>query len=397
MYKGASIASVEIGNSPLETLKNIPKNIKEVQPHIMMSVPAYSKTFRKNIEAGIRAKGEKLYGVFQFALKVAYKYNGIGTDKGKGFRFLLKPLLSVFDAILFKKIREGFGGNLLFFIGGGAILDIEMQKFFYAIGLPICQGYGLTEASPVISSNVPHCVKFGSSGKPVGNMELKIVDGDGNELKQGEKGEICIKGDNVMLGYWNNPTATAETIKGDWLHTGDMGYVDEEGFLYVLGRFKSLLIGNDGEKYSPEGIEDAILIHSPSIQQVMLHNNQNPYTVGMVVPDMDAINRELKSRGIEKGSDAARSEALKMIQNEINQFKKGGKYEGMFPERWIPVAVAVLPQTFNADNKMLNAMLKMVRGKITEHYSKELDFLYTPTAKNIENDINFDALKKWIS
>jgi long-chain acyl-CoA synthetase len=397
MYKGASIASVEIGNSPLETLKNIPKNIKEVQPHIMMSVPAYSKTFRKNIESGIRAKGEKLYKVFQFALKVAYKYNGIGTDKGKGFRFFLKPLLSVFDAILFKKIREGFGGNLLFFIGGGAILDIEMQKFFYAIGLPICQGYGLTEASPVISSNVPDCVKFGSSGKPVSDMELKIVDADGNVLPQGEKGEICIFGDNVMLGYWNNPTATAETIKNGWLHTGDMGYVDKDGFLYVLGRFKSLLIGNDGEKYSPEGIEDAILIHSPSIQQVMLHNNQNPYTVGMVVPDMDAINRELKSRGIEKGSDAAISEALKMIQNEINQFKKGGKYEGMFPERWIPAAVAVLPETFNADNKMLNAMLKMVRGKITEHYSKELDFLYTPPAKNIENDMNFDALKKWNS
>ncbi len=155
MYKGASIASVEIGNTPLDTLKNIPKNIKEVQPHIMMSVPAYSKTFRKNIEAGIRTKGETLYKVFKFALKVAYKYNGIGYDKGKGFRIFLKPLLSLFNAILFKKIQEGFGGNLMFFIGGGAILDIEMQKFFYAIGLPICQGYGLTEASPVISSNVP--------------------------------------------------------------------------------------------------------------------------------------------------------------------------------------------------------------------------------------------------
>ncbi len=397
MYKGASIASVEIGNTPLETLKNIPKNIKEVQPHIMMSVPAYSKTFRKNIEAGIRAKGETLYKVFQFALKVAYKYNGIGTDKGKGFRFLLKPLLSVFDSILFKKIREGFGGNLMFFIGGGAILDIEMQKFFYAIGLPICQGYGLTEASPVISSNVPNCVKFGSSGKPVENMELKIVDADGNVLPNGEKGEICIYGDNVMLGYWNNPTATAETIKNGWLHTGDMGYVDSEGFLYVLGRFKSLLIGNDGEKYSPEGIEDAILIHSPSIQQIMLHNNQNPYTVGMVVPDMEALNRQLKQMGIEKGSDAANSEILKIIQSEINQFKKGGKYEGMFPERWIPSTIAVLPTTFNADNKMLNAMLKMVRGKITEHYEKELEFLYTPQAKNIENEINLEAIKKWKS
>jgi long-chain acyl-CoA synthetase len=397
MYKGASIASVEIGNSPLETLKNIPKNIKEVKPHIMMSVPAYSKTFRKNIEAGIRAKGETLYKVFQFALKVAYKYNGDGTNKGKGFRFLLKPLLSVFNAILFKKIQEGFGGNLLFFIGGGAILDTEMQQFFYAIGLPICQGYGLTEASPVISSNVPECVKFGSSGKPVKNMELKIVNGDGNTLPQGEKGEICIYGDNVMLGYWNNPTATSETLKNGWLHTGDMGYVDKDGFLYVLGRFKSLLIGNDGEKYSPEGIEDAILIHSPHIQQVMLHNNQNPYTVGMIVPDTDVINRELKNRGIEKGSEEGNKEALKLIQNDINQFKKGGKYEGMFPERWLPATISVLPEAFTADNKMLNAMLKMVRGKINEHYNKELDFLYTPQAKNIENDINLEAVKKWNS
>jgi long-chain acyl-CoA synthetase len=397
MYKGASIASVEIGNSPLETLKNIPKNIKEVKPHIMMSVPAYSKTFRKNIEAGIRAKGETLYKVFQFALKVAYKYNGIGYNKGKGFRFLLKPLLWVFNAILFKKIQEGFGGNLLFFIGGGAILDIELQKFFYAIGLPICQGYGLTEASPVISSNVPHNVKFGSSGKPVKNMELKIVDDDGNTLPQGEKGEICIQGDNVMLGYWNNPVATAETIKNGWLHTGDMGYVDTDGFLYVLGRFKSLLIGNDGEKYSPEGIEDAILIHSPHIQQVMLHNNQNPYTAGMVVPDIEAINRELKSRGIEKGSEEGNRESLKMIQNDINQLKKGGKYEGMFPERWLPATVAVLPEAFTSDNKMLNALLKMVRGKINEHYKKELEFLYTPQAKNIENEMNLEAIKKWNS
>ena len=395
MYKGASIASVEIGNSPLETLKNIPKNIKEIKPHIMMSVPAYSKTFRKNIEAGIRAKGETLYKVFQFALKVAYKYNGDGTSKGKGFSIFLKPLLALFNAVLFKKIQEGFGGNLLFFIGGGAILDTEMQQFFYAIGLPICQGYGLTEASPVISSNVPDCVKFGSSGKPVKNMELKIVDDDGNTLPQGEKGEICIYGDNVMLGYWNNPTATAETLKNGWLHTGDMGYVDGDGFLYVLGRFKSLLIGNDGEKYSPEGIEDAILIHSPHIQQVMLYNNQNPYTVGMIVPDMEAINRELKNRGIEKGTEEGNKEALKIIQNDINQFKKGGKYEGLFPERWLPASVAVLPETFNAENKMLNALLKMVRGKITEYYSAELEFLYTPQAKTIENDMNIQAIKKW--
>jgi long-chain acyl-CoA synthetase len=326
---------------------------------------------------------------------VAYKYNGTGYDKGKGFRFLLKPLLSVFDKILFSKIRDGFGGKLQFFIGGGALLDSDLQRFFYAIGMPICQGYGLTEASPVISSNTPDCIKFGSSGKPVKMMELKIKDAEGNELKQGEKGEICIKGDNVMLGYWNNPSATTETVKDNWLHTGDMGFIDNDGFLIVLGRFKSLLIGNDGEKYSPEGIEEAMIELCTSIQQVMLHNNQNPYTVGMIVPDIEAINRELKNRGIEKGTESAATEALKIIQADINQFKKGGKHDGMFPERWLPTTVAVLPEAFSAENKMLNAQLKMVRGKINEHYEKELDFLYTPQAKLIENEMNIEALKKW--
>ena len=115
----------------------------------------------------------------------------------------------------------------------------------------------------------------------------------------------------------------------------------------------------------------------------------------MVVPDMEVINRELKQRGIEKGSEAAVVESLKLIQNDINQFKKGGKLEGMFPERWLPTAIAVLPEPFTADNKMLNAMLKMVRGKITEHYAKELEILYTPQAKNIENNMNVEAIKKW--
>jgi len=395
MYKGASIASVEVGKTPLETLKNIPKNIKEIKPSLMMSVPAYSKAFRKNIEAGIRKKGDTLYKLFKFALKLAYNYNGDGNKRGRGLTFIYKPLIWIFDKILFSKIREGFGGKLEFFVGGGALLDTELQRFFYAIGMPVCQGYGLTEAAPVISSNVPHCIKFGSSGKLVKYLELKILDEDGKELPPGVKGEIVVKGDNVMPGYWNNPKATAETIKNRWLHTGDMGYTDEDGFLYVLGRFKSLLIGNDGEKYSPEGIEEAMVDQSPFIQQAMLYNNQNPYTVGMIVPDMEAINRELKNRSIDKGSDEAMVETLKIIQNEVNEYKKGGKYEGMFPERWLPSCITILPEAFSQDNGLLNTTMKMVRGKINEYFKKELEFLYTPQAKNIENEMNREAIKKW--
>ena len=397
MYKGASIASVELGRTPLETLKNIPKNIKEIKPALMMSVPAFSKTFRKNIEGQIRKKGDTLYNVFQFALKVAYSHNGLGYNRGKGWRFFLKPLLWIFDQILFKKIREGFGGNLEFFVGGGALLDIELQRFFYAIGMPVCQGYGLTEAAPVISANSLENIKFGSSGKLAKYLDLKILDDEGNELPVGQKGEIVVKGDNIMLGYWNNPAATAEALKDGWLHTGDMGYMDKDGYLYVLGRFKSLLIGNDGEKYSPEGIEEAIVDQSPFIQQAMLYNNQNAYTSGMIVPDIEAINRELKKQELEPGSEEANKASLKLLLDEVNEYKKGGKYEGMFPERWLPATMVVLPEAFTQDNGLLNTTMKMVRGKIDEYFSKELAFLYTPEAKNFENALNLEAIKKWNS
>jgi len=395
MYNGASIASLEQGKTPMETLRNIPKNIGEIQPDLMMSVPALAKNFRKNIESNIRQKGPVAEKLFAHALKIAYKYNGDGHNRGKGFRFVYKPLLALYDKILFSKIREGFGGKLRFFIGGGALLDTELQRFFFAIGIPMCQGYGLSEASPVISSNALHAIKFGSSGKLVKHMDLKIVDDKGVEQPTGQKGEIIVKGDNVMVGYWNNPKATEETIKDGWLYTGDMGYMDKDGFLYVLGRFKSLLIGNDGEKFSPEGIEEAIVDQSPFIDQCMLYNNQNPYTSGMIVPNLTAVNRELEKRGMKAGSDEGNTETLKIIQQEIDKYKAGGQFAGMFPERWLPVSIVVLPEAFTEQNQLLNSTMKMVRGKITGYFASQLDFLYKTEAKSIVNETNLEAVKKW--
>ena len=396
MINGASIAALEVGKTPMETLKNIPKNIQEIKPTIMMSVPALAKNFRKSIESNIRQKGPAAEKLFNHALKIAYKYNGYGWDRGKGTRAIYKPLLNLYDKILFSKIREGFGGKLQLFIGGGALLDIELQRFFFAIGMPMCQGYGLSEASPVISSNALHAIKFGSSGRLVKHMELKICDLDGNQLSQGEKGEIVVKGDNVMKGYWNNQKATEETIKDGWLYTGDMGYMDKDGFLYVLGRFKSLLIGSDGEKYSPEGIEESLVDQSPFIDQCMLYNNQNAYTSGMIVPNMSAINREVEKRGLKSETVEGLVEALKIIQQEVDAYKAGGKFENSFPERWLPATIAVLPEAFTEQNHLLNSTMKMVRGKITEYFAKELEFLYTPEAKSIINQRNMDALKKWL-
>lgn len=397
MGMGASLASVYGGKSGLDTIKNIPVNIKEVRPHLLMSVPSLAGNFRKNIEKSIREKGKLIASLFKHALKISYKYNGDGFAKGKGLTFLYKPLIWLYDKILFKKVREAFGGRLEFFVGGGALLDIELQRFFYAIGIPMFQGYGLTEASPTISSNSKTRHKLGSSGYLVKYMDLKICDDKGNALPVGEKGEIVIKGDNVMLGYWKNPEATAEAIRDGWLHTGDLGYMDKDGFLYVLGRFKSLLIADDGEKYSPEGMEEAFIAQSKFIDQCMLHNNQNPYTICLVVPNRETLLRYLKHKNLEATSDEGIKLALNKLDRELQMYRTKGHYESMFPQRWLPSAIGILNEPFTENNHMMNSTLKMVRGKITAFYSQRIAFMYTPDGKDIYNQHNMESMRKLLN
>jgi long-chain acyl-CoA synthetase len=325
---------------------------------------------------------------------MAYTYNKEGYNKGRGLQKLKKPLLSLFDKILFSKVREAFGGKLDFFIGGGALLDIDLQRFFYAIGIPMFQGYGLSEATPIISSNGMARHKLGSSGYLVKPMELKICDSDGRELSIGEKGEIIIRGENVMAGYYKNEKATAETIIDGWLHTGDMGYMDKDGFLYVVGRFKSLLISSDGEKYSPEGIEESLADNSHFIEQVILYNNQNPYTTALIVPNKEALKRYVlrKKPHLSWDTKEAKELALEKLQREINEYRKGGKYEGMFPERWLPAAVAVIGESFTEQNGLVNSTMKVMRAKVEERYADRIENLYASGAKSIENQENRDAL-----
>ena len=394
MASGASLAAVQSGKSYLDSLKHIPENIKEVRPVFLLSAPALAKNFRKGIEKGIKEKGPVIEKLFRHALKIAYAYNGIGWDKGKGFRIFLKPLYKLYDVILFSKIRESFGGRLKFFFGGAALLDIELQKFFSAIGIPMLQGYGLSEASPVISGNVEKRYKLGSSGFLVKNLELKICDEDGKELSPGEKGEIVIRGENVMKGYWKNERATNEALRDGWLYTGDMGYMDKDGFLFVLGRFKSLLISDDGEKYSPEGIEETITDRSPFIDQMMLYNNQNKYTTALLVPNGDALGKWARNKNVDLTDIKGLQAVLTELGSVINQYMPGGSYDDLFPSRWLPAAIAILNEPFNSDNKQLNSLGKMVRAKIVERHRDKIDYLYTPEAKNIVNPVNISAIKK---
>jgi long-chain acyl-CoA synthetase len=394
MSCGASMASVQMGETPMETLKNIPINIRENRPYFLMSVPALAKNFRKNIEKGIREKGPLAEKLFGLAMRTAYAYNEIGWNKGKGPRILLKPFIGIFDGILFKKIREGFGGRLAYFIGGGALLDIDLQRFFYAIGIPMYQGYGLTEAAPVISANNPDRHKMGSSGSLVKDLQLIICDEDGKALPLGEKGEIVVKGENVMVGYWANPEATEETIREGWLYTGDMGYMDKDGFLYVLGRFKSLLIADDGEKFSPESIEEALVQHSKFIDQCMLYNNQNAYTTALIYPNVANIKSWLGSHKKNPDDSETLREIVQLLESQIDQFLAGGKQANLFPHRWLPSSFSIIDEGFTEDNQLLNSVMKIVRYKITEHYNSRLEYMYTPQGKNIFNEQNFNTLKK---
>uniref|UniRef100_UPI0040571CC2 AMP-dependent synthetase/ligase n=1 Tax=Alistipes sp. TaxID=1872444 RepID=UPI0040571CC2 len=391
---GASVATTEVGRTPMETLKNIPLNIKEVRPHFLLSVPALAKNFRKSIETTIRKKGKTTERLFNLALRTSYAYQADGYSKGSGWRALLKPAVALFDKVLYSKVREAFGGELQFFIGGGALLDSELQRFFYAIGIPMFQGYGLSEATPVISTNAPskRNHRFGSSGRLVQPLEIKILDDEGRELPCGEKGEIVIKGENVMAGYWKNPESTADTVRDGWLYTGDMGYMSKDNFLYVLGRFKSLLISSDGEKYSPEGMEEAMVDKSPYIDQVIVYNNQNPYTIALVVASKERLNQLLDERGL-TGEERYRT-AAKVIAEEIAKYRSGGAFADEFPDRWVPAVIALANEPFTEQNGLVNSTMKVVRNKVEKHFAEAIAHAYTAEGKAVDNDRNIAAIKQ---
>ena len=392
MYYGGSIATVPIGKTAIATLKNIPISIKEVKPMLMLSVPALARNFRKNIETSIKAKGKVVERLYEFALNNAIQYNKEYWNRG-GWQAWRWPLVKLFDKIIFKAVREGFGGRMKFFVGGGALLDIELQRYFCAVGMPMFQGYGLSEATPIICANSMGHAIFGSSGRIVSPLDLKICDDDGNEVPHGQKGEIVIKGENVMAGYWKNPESTAKTVVDGWLHTGDMGYVTDKhpGYLWVVGRFKSLLISADGEKYSPEGFEDSLTDGSKYIEQVILHNNQDPYTIVLIVPNKDALKEYVKAQGIDPTTEAGKKAMLQKIQDEVNEYRNG-KFANMFPEQWLPKAIAVLPEAFTEQNHLVNSTMKIVRGKVEEFYADRIEYAYTTEGKDLMNEKNIASL-----
>ncbi|MFW6360303.1 MAG: AMP-dependent synthetase/ligase [Spirochaetota bacterium] len=389
LFRGISLYFVDARGGGMAILRNIPINLIEVNPTFLLTVPALTGNFMKKIKAGIKAKGKLIRTLFNWGLTHAIRYHGNGYNR-PGFAVRAVSFLpyKLADILVFSQVRRIFGRRIQFCVGGGALLDVKQQEFFNAIGVPIYQGYGLTEAAPVISSNLPSIHKFGSSGRVAPSVECRILTENGSQAAVAERGEIVIRGDNVMKGYYKNQSATEETIKDAWLYTGDLGYFDQDGFLVVVGRAKALLISPDGEKYSPEGIEEAITNSTELISQVMLYNDHKQYTSALVVLDQQGAKELIQQRGI---TDA--DELLSEINTGLFAFQQDPNYRGLFPSIWLPATFQVLTEAFSEENQMINSTMKMVRYKIMQAHEDVLEYMYTEEGKNYINPRNRKAVQ----
>lgn len=390
LVRGLAIFFVDARGGGMATIKNIPINLKEANPHFMLTVPALSGNFMNKISDGIAAKGGFAKTLFDSGMKAGMAMFGDGYHKGGFFAKIANIVqYKIADKLVFSKVRKIFGDNLQYCVGGGALLDIKQQRFFYSLGIPIYQGYGLTEATPIISANTPQVHKLGSSGKVLPSVEAKIMKSDSTEAPVGVKGELVIRGDNVMKGYFKNESATNETIRDGWLYTGDLGYFDADGFLIITGREKALLISQDGEKYSPEEIEEAIINCSDLAAQAMIHNDHNKITVAIITLNKSHTENLIKEKGIKDASAL-----LDEVKKSLYKFKSESDYIDKFPEKWIPAQFTIVAEPFSEQNHMINSTLKMVRYKIKETYNHFLDDMNKTDGASITKERNIKTLKE---
>ncbi len=390
MVKGLSLHFVDARGGGMNALKNIPINLVEAEPNFLLTVPALTSNFIQKIKEGIKAKGSFIEGIFNRGMEAAIVRNGDGfTKPPASVQISTYFNYAVAELLIFKKLRLIFGPKIEFFVGGGALLDIKQQQFYKAIGVPVYQGYGLTEATPIISTNTPFQHKMGTSGKVLGNIKCKICDENGKSLPKGKKGEIVIQGDNVMKGYYKNEKATKEVLRNGWLYTGDLGFMDKDDFLVVVGREKALLISEDGEKYSPEEIEEAIINSSAFINQCMIYNDHKKYTSALLTLNKINISDWIKENNIQSSE-----ELVQQIKKEMLLFNSQPEFKGKFPSKWIPSNFQILEEDFSEENKMINSTLKMVRHRITESYQDKLDIMYGADAQKKTMEENTKVISK---
>jgi long-chain acyl-CoA synthetase len=380
LIRGITLHFVDARGSNASIIRNFPKNLVETNPVFLMTVPSITGNFMKKMTQGIHQKGAFIEGIFNRGLEAGILRNGDGFHRAsKAVQIKTWLPYTLANKLVFPKLREIFGNRMLYCVGGGALLEAKQQKFFAAIGVPVFQGYGLTEAAPIISSNSPHRYKFGTSGMVAASEKCKIMLDDTHEAKVGQRGELVIQGDNVMKGYFKNPTASAEVLRDGWLWTGDLGYFDEDGFLVVTGRAKALLIAKDGEKYSPEEVEEVMVNNLDILNQVMVYNDHEVITTALVTLQDDVVKRIIEEKGC-KTAEAA----LSAIEEALRSYEQ---FATSIPNIWIPARFALIEKPFSEADGLVNSTMKLVRYKTVEFYKDRIGALYAGETENREENL----------
>ncbi|MFW6215020.1 MAG: AMP-dependent synthetase/ligase [Alkalispirochaetaceae bacterium] len=371
-------------------LRRMPDGLKEAGASYLITVPALTGSFMKWLRRSVEQRGSVLRRIFERGVAAGVRRYGDGYRRPGFFvRLATAPPYLLAERVIFRSLRAAFGGRLEFCVGGGAILDKGQEEFFCALGVPIYQGYGLTEAAPVVAANTPKAHKFGTSGRVAPSLECRILRETGEPADRGERGEIVIRGESVMQGYYKDEEATAAAIQEGWLHTGDLGYIDSDDFLVVVGRKEALLVSETGESFSPEEIEEALVLSSPLVDQILLHNDRRPYTTALIVPNQAEVGRFLKeSRG------ATPRDVLDLYSKAIISFGRRPETKEKYAEPWLPRTFQLLEEPFTAENRMINSTSKVVRHRVASTYQDLLDYMYTDEGSEYPNRRNKETVKR---
>ena len=337
-------------------VEHLATEMGEIRPTVMTAVPRLFELLHQRITAGLRKQPK-------WRQRLLARAETLGRRRFAGQR--LDPLSWLQDRLLERmvraKVRDRFGGRLKGMVSGGAALSPELGRTFMALGLRVIQGYGQTEAAPVIAFNPPSRVKMDTVGKPLPGVTVDLAPDN----------ELLVKGPNVMTGYWNLPEHTAQTVRDGWLYTGDLARIDAEGYITITDRKKDIVVLSGGDTLSPARVENA-LTRQPEIEQAMVYGDKRPHLVALIVPDADFAREWATEQGLPADLEAlaeapafhARLDGvLRRVNQQVNQMERVRRF-------------AIAPEPFSVDNEMLTPTLKIRRHKIRDAYGAALDALY---------------------
>jgi long-chain acyl-CoA synthetase len=345
-----------------ESFEAVAANLQEVKPTVVLSVPRlYEKVYARVLENALAGGGAKRK-IFLWAKGVGEQWAdhtlaGLPVPGGLAFQ------KRIADKLVFSKLKQRTGGRIKFFISGGAPLSAEIAKFFIGAGLPIAEGYGLTETSPVLTLNPLHKIKIGTVGRPVPGIQIRIA----------ADGEILAKGPNIMRGYYNKPDATREAIDDEgWFHTGDVGLLDADGYLKITDRKKDLIVTAGGKNIAPQPIENLVKTNKFVLNAVML-GDKRKYPIMLVVPNLDNVEVWAKERNLAYKS---RSELITLpdvrakIEREVmDNLRDLAKFE-------MPKKIVLVEEDFTVDNGMLTPTLKVKRRVVEQRHAGRIEQAY---------------------